>query len=179
MSEVDERNIDNKISDVQGINIKKEFMPSNSSSKNLSNYKIINQGEFAYSSMQTGRDKTIRIALYNKEDPAIISPAYSVLTVDTERIIPEYFMMWFSRAESDRYGWFISDSSIRASLDLPRFYEITIPLPNLEQQKSIVEIYNSYIIRKEIAVLLKNKIKSICPVLIKGSVEEAKEYEKV
>ncbi|NLJ19128.1 restriction endonuclease subunit S, partial [Globicatella sulfidifaciens] len=82
-------------------------------------------------------------------------------------------------AESDRYGWFISDSSIRASLDLPRFYEITIPLPNLEQQKSIVEIYNSYIIRKEIAVLLKNKIKSICPVLIKGSVEEAKEYEKV
>ena len=179
LSEVDERNIDNKISDVQGINIKKEFMPSNSSSKNLSNYKIINQGEFAYSSMQTGRDKTIRIALYNKENPAIISPAYSVLTVDTERIIPEYFMMWFSRAESDRYGWFISDSSIRASLDLPRFYEITIPLPNLEQQKSIVEIYNSYIIRKEIAVLLKNKIKSICPVLIKGSVEEAKEYEKV
>src|SRR5690625_857997 len=72
LSEVDKRNIDNKISDVQGINIKKEFMPSNSSSKNLSNYKIIKRGEFAYSSMQTGRDKTIRIALYNKEDPAII-----------------------------------------------------------------------------------------------------------
>src|SRR5699024_11739639 len=182
LTEVDIRNVDNKINDVQGINIQKEFMPSTSTAKNLSNYKIIGKGEFAYSSMQTGRDKTIRFALYNKDKTSIISPAYSVLKVSElkeKEVIPEFIMMWFSRTESDRYGWFKSDSSVRANLDLIRFFEIEIPLPNIELQKSIVEIYKSYNKRKEIAERLKEKINSICPVLIKGSIEEAKEYEKI
>lgn len=174
-NEIDERNSDSGISDVQGINIQKVFMPSKASSTDLSKYKIVKKGRFAYSSMQTGRDETIRIALYNRNEPAVISPAYSVLT-STDNVLPEYLMMWFSRAESDRYGWFISDSSVRASLDLPRFYEIEIPLPNLELQKSIVEIYNAYITRREINEKLKAQIKDICPILIKGAIEEAKRY---
>ncbi len=178
LNEIDESNSDKQITDVQGININKEFMPSKSSSSDLSKYKVVKRGRFAYSAMQTGRDETIRIALYNKEQPAVVSPAYSVLTAKNE-VLPEYLMMWFSRGESDRYGWFISDSSVRASLDLPRFYEIEIPLPSLELQKSIVEIYNAYSMRKEINEKLKQQIKDICPILINGANKEAKEYVKV
>lgn len=182
LTDVDVRNTDNKIVGVQGINIQKEFMPSTSSAKNLSNYKVIKKGDFAYSSMQTGRDKTIRFALYNKDEPAIISPAYSVLKVKEsieKEVVPEFIMMWFSRTESDRYGWFKSDSSVRANLDLIRFFEIEIPLPSIESQQSIVGIYKAYNIRKEISERLKNKIHNICPILIKGSIEEAKEYAKI
>lgn len=176
--EVDERNSDGEITDVQGININKVFMPSKSRSADLTNYKVVRKGRFAYSSMQTGRDEVIRIALYNKELPAVISPAYQLLEA-TDEALPEYLMMWFSRSESDRKGWFYSDGSVRASLELSRFFEIQVPLPPIEMQKSIVEIYNAYLTRRELNEKLKAQIKDICPILISGATKEAREYEQV
>lgn len=140
----------------------------------LKKYKIVNDGQFAFSGMQTGRDKCIRIALYNGQEPIIISPAYTVLEPKDNSIIPECIMMWFLRKEVDRLGWFMSDASIRTNLDMDRFYEIEIPVPSHEIQKSIVEIFHSYNERKEINEKLKAQIKDICPILIKGSIKEAR-----
>ena len=174
LQEIDQRNRDGEITDVQGINITKQFMPSvaNMTGVELSNYKEVKKGQFAYSGMQTGRDECIRIALYTEDNPIIISPAYSVMQVIDDSILPEYIMMWFSRKESDRLGWFMSDASIRTNLDLPRFFEIEIPVPEIAEQKAIVAIYNSYITRREINEKLKAQIRDICPILIKGSLEE-------
>ena len=141
---------------------------------NLNKYKVVRKGQFAYSGMQTGRDECIRIALYTENNPIIISPAYSVFEVKEQDILSEYIMMWFSRAESDRRGWFMSDSSIRTNLDLDRFYEINIPVPNMDMQKSIVELYSVYIMRRKISEKLKAQIKDIWPILIKGSLEEGR-----
>ena len=178
LEEIDTRNRDNAISNVQGININKEFMPSvaNLSTTDLTKYKVIKKNQFAYSAMQTGRDECIRIALFHEDEPVIISPAYSVLQVKAEseyEALAEYIMLWFSRSESDRYGWFISDSSIRASLELARFYEIEIPLPSLEKQQAVVNFYNArHLIMKNITTV-GNMLKELCPILIKGSLEEA------
>lgn len=116
---------------------------ANTSESDLSKYKIIQKGQFAYSAMQVGRDETIRLALYIEENPAIISPAYLVIEVkDENEFLPEYMMMWFQRPESDRYGWFISDSSVRASLEWERFCEIQIPIPAMDEQRKFVALYN-------------------------------------
>ncbi len=142
---VDNRNKDLAVTNLLGINITKNFMPSvaNTSESDLSKYKVIQQGQFAYSAMQVGRDETIRLALYEENIPAIISPAYLVIQVNDENeFLPEYMMMWFQRPESDRYGWFISDSSVRASLDWNRFCEIEIPIPEIEEQRKFVALYN-------------------------------------
>lgn len=175
LKEIDFRNSDGVISDVQGINITKQFMPSvaNTYDVNLSKYKIVRKGQFAFSGMQTGRDECIRIALLNKEEPIIISPAYTVLEVKDGTVLAEYVMMWFSRKEVDRLGWFMSDASIRTNLDMDRFWEIEIPIPELKVQKAIVEIYDTYNERRKINENLKAQIKDICPILIKGSIEEA------
>lgn len=175
LEEIDIRNTDGALINVQGINIEKQFMPSvaDTTSLNLKNYKVVRNGQFAYSSMQTGRDECIRIALYDKGKPILISPAYSVLQVKGSSAVAEYIMLWFSRPETDRYGWFASDASVRANLDLDRFYEIQIPLPDLDKQHSVANIYIAYMLRREINEQLKNQIKDICPVLIKGSIEEA------
>ena len=174
--EVDNRNSDGEIVDVQGINIFKQFMPSvaDTNGVDLSNYKVVKKGQFAYSGMQTGRDECIRIALFDKDEPIIISPAYTVFEIKDGTVLPEYIMMWFSRKESDRRGWFMSDSSIRTNLDLERFYEIGIPLPDEKMQKSIVDLYKLYILRRSINEQLKAQIKEICPILIRGSLEEGK-----
>ncbi len=176
LEEVDCRNTENTITDVQGINIQKQFMPTvaDMNNVNLSKYKVVKKGQFAFSGMQTGRDECIRIALYDKENPIIISPAYSVFETKDKSVLSEYVMMWFSRKEIDRLGWFMSDASIRTNLDLERFYEIEIPIPEMKIQKSIVEIYNANKQRKMINEKLKTQIKDICSILIKGSIEEAR-----
>lgn len=174
LKEIDVRNTDGAIKGVQGINIFKQFMPSvaDTNGINLSNYKVVKKGQFAYSGMQTGRDECIRIALFDRQDPIIISPAYSVFEVKDKTVFAEYIMMWFSRAESDRRGWFMSDASIRTNLDLDRLYEIRIPVPEMSLQEALVELYSVYNARRNISERLKAQIKDICPILVKGSLEE-------
>ena len=177
LEEVDNRNTDGEISNVQGININKQFMPSvaNTNGVDLRKYKIVRNGQFAYSGMQTGRDECIRIALYNGDNPIIISPAYTVMQLKGVPILPEYIMMWFSRRESDRKGWFMSDGSIRSNLDLDRFYETEIPIPDSSVQKALVDLFSVYEMRKSINERLKDQIKSICPILIRGSLQDGGE----
>ena len=50
-----------------------------------------------------------------------------------------------------------------------------IPIPDIKIQKTIADIYKCYNERKNINELMKNQIKDICSILIKGSIEEAKE----
>lgn len=180
LHEVDNRNDNGSITDVQGINIEKRFMPTiaNTTDVNLSKYKVVRKGQFAFSGMQTGRDQCIRIALFDKDDPIIISPAYTVLEPNDSSVLPEYIMMWFTRKEVDRRGGFMSDASIRTNLDLDRFYEIKIPVPEIEIQQDIVDIFKAYNTRKGIAETLKNQIQNICPILIKGSNEEAQKTDE-
>jgi type I restriction enzyme S subunit len=178
---VDYRNVDGKISNLLGINVNKVFMPSKAKTTetNLVKYKIIQKEQFAYSAMQVGRDETVRVVLYSNDEPAIISPAYNVFEVKKEsKILPEFLMLWFYRPEFNRYGWFISDSSVRASLEWERFIEIKIPVPDIKIQEAIVTIYHTLETRKRINEQLKASIKPICPVLMRGVVENL-ETEKV
>lgn len=175
---VDEKNSNYDVKTLLGINVKKEFMPSkaNVSNTDLGKYKIINKNQFAYSAMQVGRDETVRVALYEKNKPAIISPAYNVFRVkDTNVVLPEFLMIWFHRPEFNRYGWFISDSSVRASLEWERFIDIKLPIPDIEIQKSIVTIFHALQTRKRINEQLKEMIKPLCPILMKGVTDKVNE----
>lgn len=171
LGEVDCRNSGSKITSVMGINIEKKFMDSvaDTNGVDLSKYKIVHKNEFAFSGMQTGRDECIRIALNEEDEPLIVSPAYTVLKLKNSSVLCHYIMLWFSRKEIDRYGWFASDGSIRSNLDLERFYEMEIPTPSLDIQKNVVKIYCCYLERQRIAAELKEQLHDLCPILIKGS----------
>ena len=169
---VDKRNTELTYSGVQGININKEFFPTvaNVDEGSTRNYKVVEQNQFAFSGMQTGRDMCIRIALNEESKPVIVSPAYTVLKIrDKNVVLTHYIMLWFSRKQIDRYGWFASDASIRSNLDLERFFDMEIPIPDIAVQQEIVNIHKCYIERQRIAEALKEQMKNICPVLIRGS----------
>lgn len=175
----DNRNKILAVTNLLGINITKNFMPSvaNTSETDLSKYKIIQKGQFAYSAMQVGRDETIRLALYTEDSPAIISPAYLVIEVsDENELLPEYMMMWFQRPESDRYGWFISDSSVRASLEWERFCEIQVPIPDIEEQRKFVAIYNGLMTNQKVYESSLADLQLICDSYIENLIktEESK-----
>lgn len=172
---VDNRNKDLKVTNLLGINITKNFMPSvaNVSGTDLTKYKIIQKGQFAYSAMQVGRDETIRLALYTDDDPAIISPAYLVIeSRDENELIPEYMMMWFQRPESDRYGWFISDSSVRASLEWERFCEIEIPIPINAEQRKYVALYKGLLTNQKTYVGSLTDLQLICDTYIEDLIKK-------
>ena len=172
---VDKRNSELTYTGVQGININKAFFPTvaNIDEGSTRNYKVVEQNQFAFSGMQTGRDMCIRIALNEESKPVIISPAYTVFRIkDDNLVLSHYIMLWFSRKQIDRYGWFASDGSIRSNLDLERFSEMEIPIPDISVQREIVYIHKCYIERQRIAEALKEQLKNICPVLIRGSLME-------
>jgi len=171
---VDKRNKDVAVTNLLGINITKNFMPSvaNTSETDLSKYKIIQKGQFAYSAMQVGRDETIRLALYAEDKPAIISPAYLVIEVNDENeLLPEYMMMWFQRPESDRNGWFISDSSVRASLEWERFCEIKIPIPLIDVQRKFVSLYTGLLTNQKTYQNSLEDLQLICDTYIENLIK--------
>ena len=174
---IDERNADGRIKEFYGININKEFMPTvaNVDEVDGRKYKIIRDNRFVFSGMQTGRDECIRIGLYKGNRPIIVSPAYTTFEIKAlNKVLPEYFFMLFLSNEMDRYGWFLSDSSVRANLDLDRFEEIEFDLPPIDIQQKYVTIYNAI----SRVGKMKSKIKDICPILINSSREEAKKRIK-
>lgn len=129
-----------------GVNKDKQFMPTiaNTEGLNSNKYKIIRKNCFVFSGMQTGRDMCIRFALYTDYSPVLLSPAYTILRVKDENIIiPEYLFIYFLSSERDRLGAFYSDASVRANLELYRFFQIEIPLPAIDVQREYVAAYRS------------------------------------
>ena len=82
-------------------------------------------------------------------------------------------MMWFKRSEFDRYARFHSWGSARENFSFEDLCNVRIPIPDISIQRSIANIYTVYQKRKSIIERLKSLIKDICPILIKGAIEEA------
>ena len=154
---IDTRNRESITDRVLGINIDKFFMPSvaNVIGTDLSKYKLITKRKFACNPMHVGRDERLPVALYDEEEPAIVSPAYFMFEVIDNRILNEdYLMMWFRRPEFDRICWLHTDGSVRGGITWDDICRLELPIPPIEKQ---IEIVNSYkAITKRIA--LKQKI---------------------
>ncbi len=149
---VDVRNRDLKVTRLMGINIEKRFMPSvaNVVGTDLSNYKVVSKGQFACNLMHVGRDEKIPVALQKDDEPIIVSPAYVVFeVVDTNVLLTEYLMMWFSRSEFDRNAWFYTDGDVRGGMDRDALFDMQIPVPAIEKQREIVAEYNTLATRIE------------------------------
>ena len=146
ISEVDVRNRDLSVTTLLGVSISKEFIPSiaNTIGTDMSTYKIVRKGQFAYGPVTSRNGDKVSIALLANEDTAIISQAYTVFEVkDTNELLPEYLMMWFRRPEFDRYARFHSHGSAREIFDWSEMCDVMLPIPSIERQKEIVAEYET------------------------------------
>ena len=143
---VDVRNRDLKVTNLLGVSISKEFMPSiaNTIGTDMSVYKIVERGQFAYGPVTSRNGDKVSIALLNDYDNAIISQAYTVFEViDHNALSPEYLMMWFKRPEFDRYARFHSHGSAREIFDWNELCDVLLPIPPIEEQRRIVSEYQT------------------------------------
>ena len=144
--EVNVRNKDLKVMNLQGVSISKQFIPSiaNTIGTDMSTYKVVNPGQFAYGPVTSRNGDKVSIALYKGDDDAIISQAYTVFEVaDSEQVSSEYLMMWFQRPEFDRYARFHSHGSAREIFDWDELCGVYLPLPDIDRQREIVEEYET------------------------------------
>ncbi len=164
------------IDDVKGISIEKKFIDTKANMEGVSlrPYAIIKPDDFTYVTVTSRNGGKISLAHNNTQDTYICSSSYIVFTVTaTNTLTPSYLAMLFRRGEFDRYARFHSWGSARETFDWDEMCDVRIPIPSIEIQQDIVNIYEAYLTRKEINEKLKTQIKDLCPILIKGSIEEA------
>lgn len=161
----EEKNSNLITTNLLGINITKNFMPSvaNISGVDLSKYKLIRKNQFSTNIMHVGRDERLPVALYKDEKPSIVSPAYKVFeVVDEEEVLPDYLMMLFQRPEFDRLTWYYCDSSVRGGLEWDRFCEIELPIPSINEQKKYVAIYQGLLNNQKTYAQSLDDLQLIC-----------------
>lgn len=170
-----DRNIDKNSNYVVGLSTKKQFREAQSrvNREELGNYKIVKPDEIAFVPT-TDTWKVLAFAQNTFGCDVLVSPVYEVFSVDEGVLVPEYLSMWLSRREFDRYARFNSWGSARENFSYEDMCNVKIPIPDIKVQRAVVNIYNVYQKRKSISERLKAQIKDICPILIRGSLEEGK-----
>lgn len=160
---------------VRGLTTSKEVIPTkaNMDGVSLDSYKTFAPGQIAYVPDTSRRGDKVSLAFNDSQENYLVSSISSVFGTDTKYLLPDYLMLFLTRSEFDRYARFHSWGSARETFDWEEMCDVEIPIPDIAVQKSIAEVYSVYIARKKINEQLKTQIRDICPILIKGSVEEA------
>ena len=160
---------------VRGLSTSKEIISTKADlgGVGLGSYKTLKPEQIAYVPDTSRRGEKISLGFNTTNDTYLVSSISTVFGTKADKLLPAYLMMFFSRSEFDRYTRFHSWGSARETFSWDDMREVKIPIPDIEVQRSIVSIYNAYLTRREINEKMKAQIKDICPILIKGSLEEA------
>ena len=167
-----EKNTDKAIDEVVGLSTEKKFRIAQSrvNREELGGYKIVHPLDIAYVPT-TDTWKVLAFAVNHFEKDVVVSPIYEVFAT-TGKLKSDYLAIWLKREEFDRYARYNSWGSARENFTFEEMQQVEIPIPNEKIQQSIIDLYLVYEKRKAIAVQLKEQLKNICPVLIRGSLEE-------
>ncbi len=163
------------IESVRGVSIEKKFIDTKAdmADVNLKPYYIVKPNEFAFVTVTSRNGEKISLAINDTNDMIICSSSYVVFrSIDENKLLPQYLMLYFSRADFNRYARFNSWGSARETFNFEDMCDVKIPIPDISIQKAIAEIFVSYNTRKVISECLKVQIKTMCPILVKGAVEE-------
>lgn len=172
--ECQEKNTDLSVMLNQGVDVNLQFISAKREASDKESNKIVRTGQFAFNKVMKSNGTKLPIAL-RKDCDCIVSGSYQVFEVlDTKHLVSEYLMLWLSRPETQRFCGFNSWGSTRDVFSFDDLCQLQFPIPDIKIQKSIADIYNVYITRKEINERLKEQIKKMCPVLIKGAIEEGR-----
>lgn len=170
----DERNSEGiyALKNLRGVSIEKKFIDTKAdmAGVSLAPYIVVKPDYFVFVPVTSRNGEKITLAINDSEDTYIVSSAYTVFRVqDTNKLLPEYLFMFFNRPEFDRYARFNSWGSAREVFTMDDMNNVAIPIPDISVQREIVNIQKCYIERQRIAETLKEQLKNICPVLIRGS----------
>ena len=166
IEELSDRNKDGDCTKVLGLSTQKEFRAPNSrvNKDDLFNYKLVPHNCFAY--VPTTDTWKVFACAINKGETIVVSPIYCVFKIVSEDILPDYLPIIYKRDEFDRYVRFNSWGSARENFNYSELCKVQIPLPPIDVQCSIVNLYNCLEEAKKIASEARERLKTLCPALV-------------
>lgn len=171
IEECDERNESGKytLDDVRGISNLKELIETKADMNgvSLTSYKLLKPKEFSYVSVTSRNGDKISIAINNTEQTFIVSSSYINFKVyKNDELLPEFLFTLLNRDSFNLYSRFNSWGSARETFDWSEMCRVQIPVPPLEIQQKIVNLFNCYEECKRISTTAREKIKNLCPALV-------------
>lgn len=176
LSDTQNKNLKYGLENLKGISIQKKFIETKADMKDvpLHSYLVVQPDDFAYVTVTSRNGEKITLAHNSSNDTYIVSSSYVVFRISEPNLLDsKYLFLFLSRSEFDRYSRFHSWGSARETFDWQDMQEVCIPIPDIKLQNSIADIFEVYSHRISVNERLKQQIKDICPILIKGSIEEA------
>ena len=180
IEEYDSRNKDSyyKIEDVRGISIEKKIIDTkaNMDGVSLNPYKIFKNGTFCYVTITSRNGDKITLSLNPDDRDYIVSSSYITFDVkNSDVIIPEFLYLWFCRSEFDRYARFNSWGSAREAFSFEDMKRTKVPIPPLDVQRAIVNIYKCANEAKQIAAEADRLSREVCPALLQHVIKKSKQ----
>ena len=174
---IEERNERNKsyvfgADDLQGVACTQHFIKSIATTHEMDfgNHKVVRKGDFAYSN----RINVGSIALREDCD-CIVSPSYVVFHVKDDALSMlsvDFLRIWYSRSEFLRATLFFAHGTIKDDFSFVNMCRVKIPLPPIEVQQAVVDLYRCANEAKKIAAEADKLSREICPALIQRVVKE-------
>jgi len=165
IEEVNERNSTNEITLTQGVDVNMQFIPAKREAVDKEGTKIVRTGQFAFNKVVKANGTKLPIALRTGPD-CIISSSYTVFQICNPELDSKFLRLWFSRSEVHRYCGFISQGTTRDVFSFEDLSNMKLPIPPIEVQQAIVNIYNCAEEAKKIATEARELMKTICPALV-------------
>ena len=175
IEQCDERNSDGTYDEdsVRGIATSKELIATkaNLDGVSLTSYKLVKPGEFAYVPDTSRRGDKISLGRNEENNPVLVSSISCVFRIkDHGQLDPGYLSMLFRRAEFDRYARFNSWGSAREAFSIADMRRVKIPLPPMEVQRAIVDVFRAAQSARRTAERAAALSKGICPALIQKAI---------
>lgn len=175
IEEIDERNKNNNIKLLQGFCMSGDFIEPRRVSIDPTSLKVLRSGQMIYNrAVECVSDRFI-VAI--REGPTCaVSNSYIIFqSKDQSVLLNKYLLLWLKRREFARYSKFHSHGTAHENFEFEDLSDVSIPIPDIKTQKAIVEVFECYTLRRKISEMLKEQLSKICPILIRGSIEKAKE----
>lgn len=133
----------------------------------LNSYKIVRPKEIAYVPDTSRRGDKVSLGMNDTDQSFLVSSISCVfMTKDEETLSPEFLYLWLCRPEFDRYARFHSWGSAREAFSFEDMKRTEVPLPPIDVQRAIVNIYKCANEAKQIAEEADKLSRAVCPVLL-------------
>ncbi len=133
----------------------------------LNSYKIVRPKEIAYVPDTSRRGDKVSLGMNDTDQSFLVSSISCVfMTKDEETLSPEFLYLWLCRPEFDRYARFHSWGSARETFSFEDMKRTKVPLPPIDVQRAIVNIYKCANEAKQIAEEADKLSRAVCPALL-------------
>ena len=170
IEESNNRNLDSQFTEeeVRGIATSKGLIETKANLKgvSLNSYKLVKPKEIAFVPDTSRRGEKMSLGLNDSNKTYIVSSISCVFKVNESFILPNFLYLWLCRPEFDRYARFNSWGSAREAFSFEDMKRCKIPLPPIDIQQAIVNIYKCANEAKQIAEEADRLSREVCPALL-------------